>query len=423
MSKESSTTTETLDRRAVFSWAMYDWANSAYAASVMVVFAPILFTGIWAAELGKTDSTFRWGVISSITSAIIAVLAPVLGAVADRCGRRKGLLLTFAFIGAAATIGLSFIAHGHWQLAAVVYIISGIGFSGANVFYDSLIVSVAPASVRDRVSALGYAFGYLGGGLMLAAHVFLVLRHDSFHLTEIEAQRVCIITSALWWIVFCIPLWRCVRETAVPHTGIAEAVRRSFGEVVGTIRQLRQNRPVLIFLLAYWLYIDGVDTIIRMAVPYGKNIGVGDADLIKAILLTQFIAFPAAILFGRMGEWIGTRRSILIAIGCYIAITAWAASMKEAWEFYVLAAAVGLVQGGIQSLSRSIYSRLIPPEKASEYFGLYNLLGKSAAVIGPLLMGGIAVATDNDRIGILSILVLFIAGGALLLQVREDAQQ
>lgn len=409
------------NRRAVISWALYDWANSVYATSVLVVFAPILFSTIWFAGIEPSEVTFRWGILNSVTAAVVAILGPVLGAIADRCGRRKALLLGFVFLGAVTTAALVMIAQGHWLLASIVYIISGIGFSGANVFYDSLLVTVAKRSARDMVSALGYSMGYLGGGILLVGHVLLIQNAERLGLSDTAAIRWCFVTAAIWWVGFSIPLALYVEEErSEEKVGLVAAVTAGIRDVIGTIRTLPENRTVFLFLAAYFLYIDGVDTIIRMAVNYGMEIGLNSQDLIGPIILTQFIGFPAAIIFGRLGMRIGTRRSILIAIGCYIVITGWAARMDSAAEFYILAAAVGLVQGGIQALSRSMYSRLIPAEKASEFFGLYNLLGKSAAVIGPLLMGWIGLKTGNPRIGILSILVLFVGGGALLLLVREE---
>lgn len=414
---------ERLDRRKAISWAFYDWANSAFATTVIAGFFPIFFKQYWSAGAPVTQSTFWLGAANSLASLLIVFLAPLLGAIADRGGARKRFLLAFAALGIVMTGALYGVAQGRWIWAATFYILALIGFSAGNIFYDALLVGVAGQRKLDIVSALGYSLGYLGGGLLFALNVLMTLYPDWFGLADAaEGVRVSFVTVALWWALFSIPLLLWVPEPPAPdRVGGLAAIRAGFGQLRGTFREIRRLRVVGTFLLAYWLYIDGVDTVIHMAVDYGLALGFPADSLIVALLLTQFVGFPAAIAFGRLGERWGPRTGILIAIAVYFLITVWGYFIRYPWEFYALAAAIGLVQGGIQSLSRSLYARLIPAEKSGEFFGFFNMLGKFAAVLGPVLMGAVSLLSGNPRLSILSLLVLF-AGGALLLARVDEAE-
>ena len=403
-------------------WALYDWANSAYATIVMAGFFPIFFKQFWSQDIAATESTWRLGVANSVASLVIVLLAPILGAIADQAGQRKRLLMLFALSGCVMTAGLFWVAAGEWQLAVVLYVVSTIGFMGANIFYDALLINVATQKNYDRVSALGYALGYLGGGLLFAGCVYMTQNPMQLGLpNEVFAVKLSFLLVAVWWAIFSLPLLFFVTENHQNSIRSGSAIKNAWRQFIGTCKALRHHEQVWLFLLAYWLYIDGVDTIIRMAVDYGLSLGFDQGDLIQALLITQFIGFPAALIFGRLGEKIGARAGIFIAIGLYILITLWASQMQQAWEFYSLAVMIGLVQGGIQSLSRSLYARLIPADQAAEFFGFYNMLGKFAAVIGPLMVGFIGVATGNPRLGILSVLVLFILGFLVLTKVNRPA--
>lgn len=411
------------DRRQKISWAMYDWANSAFATTVMAGFFPLFFKRYWADGLTATDSTFMLGNANALASILVVVLAPILGAIADRGGAKKRFLLFFSTMGIVMTGSLYMLAQGEWILALSVYILAVLGFSGGMVFYDALLVDVAEEKDFDMLSAIGYSLGYLGGGLLFAFDVLLTLYPHSFGLEDAShAVRISFLTVAVWWGVFTIPVILFVKEERrCAPAGMAGAVRGGFMQLWDTIRHIRRLRVTFLFLVAYWLYIDGVDTVVRMAVDYGLSIGMDSSHLMIALLLTQFVGFPAALVFGRLGEKRGAKNGIMFAIFVYFLVIIWAYRMQDAWEFYTLAIIIGLVQGGIQALSRSFYARIIPPSEAGEFFGFYNMMGKFAAVLGPLIMGWVAVTTASPRLSILSLLILFIAGAILLALVDEDA--
>jgi len=405
-----------LARRPVVAWAFYDWANSAFATTVMAGFFPVFFKQYWNTGVEVTESTFRLGLTNGLSALVIALLAPVLGAIADRSSSRVRLLMTATVLGCAATAGLALVGQGQWLAAALLYFAASLGFWGGIVFNDSLLLHVAEREEYDLVSGFGYALGYLGGGLLFAVNVFMTLKPQLFGLADAgEAVRASFVTVAVWWLLFALPCVLIVKERATaPSVGAAEAVRQGLRELRGTLVEVRRYRPVLWFLAAYFLYIDGVNTVIKMAVDYGLSLGFGPGDLMKALLLTQFVAFPAALAFGWLGARIGARRGIFLALTVYAGVTCYAYFIESARDFYVLAVVVGLVQGGIQSLSRSYFGRLVPEGKSSEFFGFYNMMGKFAAVLGPLLMAVTARLTGDSRLSILSILVLFVAGGTLL---------
>ena len=405
-----------LRRRPVVAWAFYDWANSAFATTVMAGFFPVFFKEYWNAGVVATESTFRLGLLNGLGAAVIALLAPVLGAIADRSSSRVRMLMMVTLLGCAATAGLALVGQGHWVAAALLYMLASLGFWGGIVFNDSLLLHVAEPDEYDLVSGYGYALGYLGGGLLFAVNVFMTLKPQLFGLADAgEAVRASFVMVGVWWLLFALPCVLTVKERkSVPSVGAAEAVRQGLRELRGTLGEVRRYRPVLWFLAAYFLYIDGVNTVIKMAVDYGLSLGFGPADLMKALLLTQFVAFPAALAFGWLGGRIGAVPGIFIALAVYVAATCYAYFLEDARDFYVLAFAVGLVQGGIQSLSRSYYGRLVPDGKSSEFFGFYNMMGKASAIVGPALVGVTAAVTNDPRLSILSILVLFLAGGALL---------
>jgi UMF1 family MFS transporter len=408
-------------RRPVVAWALYDWANSAFATTVMAGFFPLFFKQFWSAGSEPTVSTFRLGIGNGVGSFALALLAPLIGAAADRGGARIKTLVFFTLLGVSMTAALYWVEQGEWPWAVLFYAVASVGFSGGATFADSLLLDVAEKPEFDLVSAYGYSVGYLGGGLLFAVNVWMTLSPATFGLPDAAtAVRVSFLSVAVWWAVFTLPLLLWVRERrTVAPLSFGAALSAGFRELRATLGHIRQYRALMLFLVAFWLYIDGVNTVIKMAVDYGMSIGLEPKSLITALLITQFVGFPAALAFGWIGKRFGTKRGLLLAIAVYLVTTIWAYWLDSVREFYAMAIVIGLVQGGVQSLSRSFYARLVPPDKAGEFFGFFNLIGKFAAVVGPLLMGVVALATGSSRVAIVSLVVLFAAGGVLLYRVPD----
>ncbi len=405
----------TTGKRGALSWAFYDWANSAFATTVMAGFFPLFFSAYWAKDLEPGTRTFWLGVASSAASVVVMILAPLLGGLADRKGYKKRFLFIATVLGAASTAAMYTVAAGNWSLALTLFTLASIGFFAGTSFYDSLIVCVADDAQVDRVSALGYGLGYLGGGLLFALNVLMFQKPEAFGIADgAQAILLSFLMVGIWWLLFSLPLFRNVQEAVAPVQNGSD-----WAELVRTFRQVLTMKPVLLFLAAYWLYIDAVDTIIRMAVDYGVKLGFEPGALIKALLMVQFVGFPAAVAYGWLAQRFGTRRMIYVALVVYGGVTIASYGLHSERDFYLLAAAIGLVQGGVQSLSRSYYARLIPPEQAGQFFGFYNMLGKFAAVLGPIVVGQTALLVDNQRLPILSLLPFFVIGGLLLSRVRE----
>ena len=407
------------NKRAVWSWAFYDWANSAYSTTVMAGFFPLFFKEYWADPHNPSQSTFYLGMANSIASMVVAALAPLLGSVADQGSAKKKFLTFFAFLGVIMTGGLWMVAQGNWQMAVLFYVIATIGFASGIVFYDALLPGLASEERVDAVSSLGFGIGYLGGGLLFLVNVFMYLKPELFGIPDgATAIKLSFLSVAVWWAVFTIPLILFVPEPKnYENIDFNNAIRMGWVQLVQTFKEIRNMKVVGTFLLAYWFYIDGVDTIIRMAVDYGMSLNFPGESLIIALLIVQFVAFPAALIYGWLASKIGAKTGIMVGITAYSFITLLGYFMTEAWHFYVLAILIGLFMGGIQALSRSLYTRIIPPDKSAEFFGFYNMLGKFAAIIGPALMGTIALVTGSARLSILSILLLFILGAFFLNKV------
>jgi UMF1 family MFS transporter len=418
------------DRKSLFGWVLYDWANSAFATTVMASFFPIFFKEYWTVGADPVVSTAKLGLANAAAGILVALMAPVLGAIADRGEAKKKFLLSFAALGILATSSLYLVPRGSWQVAAACYVFAMMGFAGSIIFYDSLLTSVAAEARRDFVSSLGFSLGYLGGGVLFALNVWMTLSPAAFGLPDSgEGVKLSFLSVGLWWAAFSLPLIFLVRERAgTVKKARRVVIREGIGQLRDTVREIRHMKTIFLFLAAYWLYIDGVDTIIVMALDYGLSIGFKSEDLIVALLITQFIGFPSALFFGYLGERIGAKRAILIGIGVYLFITIYGAFIDDKREFFILACMIGLVQGGVQALSRSLYSRIIPADKSAEFFGFYNMLSRFATVAGPVLIGTTGIAARSmgyegstaSRIGIVSVAILFLAGGFILRFVDED---
>ena len=406
------------DRR-VFSWALYDWANSVFATTVMAGFFPVFFKQYWSAGADAVTSTAQLGFANSIASVFILVAAPILGAIADGGGARKKYLGVFTALGIVMAAGLYFVGEGDWTMAAVVYVLATVGFSGGIVFYDALIVSVSSADRYDEVSCFGYSLGYIGGGVLFAVNVAMTLSPGTFGLSgAAEAVRLSFITVAVWWLLFSIPLFRNVPEP--PRTAdAASAVAAGLRSLARTVREHRTHRMAVLFLVAYFFYIDGVHTIIRMAVDYGLSLGFPAESLIVALLIVQFVGFPAALVFGLVARRVGPKPTLYFGVVVYVAVTVYAYFMTSVLEFYILAVVIGLVQGGVQAISRSLYARFVPAAQSGEFFGFFNMLGRFAAIVGPSLVAITGLLTGSSRLGILSVIVVLLIGAVLLTFVRE----
>ena len=397
---------------------MYDFANSVFATALIAGFFPIFSKEYASAGVDAATSTAQLGFAYSLASLIIVLIAPLMGAIADSLSYKKRFLFFFTYLGILMTAALAICGEGEWQLALFIYVLGIIGFSGANIFYDSLLPFVAKEKERDTVSGLGFSLGYLGGGLLFTFNIFMYQKPELFGLqNSTEAIKVSFVLVALWWAIFSLPILLFVKEPLSEKKG---SIKDGYVQLIATFKKIRQYKSIVLFLFAYWFYIDGVDTIIRMAVDYGLAIGFEAGDLILALLLVQFVGVPSTIIVSKIANVWDTKKTILASIGIYFIIISWAAMMQSKNEFYAIAVLIGLVQGGIQALSRSFYSRIIPVQYSAEFFGFYNMIGKFAVVLGPVLISMTALATKDSRLSIVSVAILFIIGGLLLLKVDEE---
>ena len=397
---------------------MYDWANSAFALIVMTSFVPLLLREHWSAGETSTEITFLWGLANSGAAMLLVLAAPLLGALADQSRRRRRMLAMCVFPGAICTVLLLLPDSGQLAIGLSLYALAWLGYSAANIFYDALLTEVAEPKQYDLVSAYGFALGYIGSAMLFTLCALVTVSPERFGLdSEIQAMQVSMLVVGAWWVLFSIPLLRGGRRRAESHR--RARLGAAWRQLRSTLREARRYPQLWLFLLSYFLYIDGVYTIIKMAVDFGAAINLPPSDLVFAILVTNYLGFPATLAFGFAGRRFGPRRCIYVALVIYCLVTFLASMASQAWHFYLLAAMIGLAQGGVQSLSRSLFARLAPPGKSTEMFGFYNMFGRFAAIIGPVLTGFTALVLDSQRLGVLAILVLLIAGFILLTRVRE----
>ena len=407
-------------KKVVRSWKMYDWANSAFATTIMAAVLPEFYSSVAGANLDKTTATSYWGYSNTIAMLLIAVAAPLLGAISDHSGVKKRFLGGFACVGIIATGLLIGIGPGMWFFASLLYIFGRVGFGGGNIFYDSLLPHVAGPKEIDKVSAEGYAYGYLGGGILLALNLFMIMKPTFFGIPGAEwGSRISFLSVAVWWALFSLPLFKNVSEpqVVVVKDESMKPVLAAYQRLQRTFKDIRRFKELIKFLVAFWLYNDGIGTIIIMAVIFGAEIGIGKTHLIGAILMVQFIGIPFTVLFGRLPKKIGTKRAILLALGIYTIITILGYFMQKPAHFWLLAFLVAMVQGGTQGLSRSMYASMAPVSKSAEFFGFYNVSSKFAGIIGPTLFGVVGQLTGTSRLSIISIIIFFFAGAVILAKV------
>ncbi len=415
-------------KKIILSWCLYDWANSAFATTIMAAVLPFFYSSVAGSGLSKTTASSYWGYTNTIAMLIVVIFAPLLGALADHGGMKKRFLGGFAALGVVASAALVFVGRGDWFLASVVYIIGMVGFSGGNIFYDSLLPHVAEPGEMDRISSLGYALGYLGGGLLLSLNLAMILKPSYWGISNAEwGARYSFLMVAFWWAIFSIPLLRHVPEPPIlPLAGESQnPLRASFQRLSQTFHNLRKYREAFKFLIAFWLYNDGIGTIISMAVIFGAEINIAQEHLIGAILAVQFIGIPCAFFFGRLAEKIGSKKAIFIGLGVYTAISVGGYFLKTPLHFWILAIFVGLVQGGTQALSRSLFGTLIPKTRSAEFYSFYDVSSKFAGIFGPFLFGIVGQLAGSSRLSIVALVIFFLGGGFLLytVNVKEGRRQ
>jgi UMF1 family MFS transporter len=414
-----------LGRPDLRAWAMYDWANSAVQTTIIAAVFPIYYQKVAAAGLPDAVATSRFAWATTLAILIVAVVAPVLGAIADYSAVKKKLLGMFLAIGATATAAMYWIQQGDWQLALTLFVIVNVGVAGSIVFYESLLPHLVGEGDLDRVSSAGYAIGYLGGGVLLAINLLMIQKPSLFGIPDAAiATRLALASVAVWWVVFSIPLFRTVPEPAArielderPGENVLLAGTRRLAE---TFRELRRYRNAFIFLLAFLLYNDGIQTMIRMATIYGTGIGLPESSMITALLLTQFIGVPCAFAFGALAGRIGAMRGVFLGLGVYVFITILGYFMTTSIHFFALAVLVGMVQGGTQALSRSLFASMIPRHKSSEFFAFFSVFERYAGVLGPAIFAFVVERSGSGRSAILAVAVFFIVGAGILLFVNVD---
>ena len=402
-------------------WAWYDWANSVYFTTVITAVFPSFYATYAAAGLEPAQATARFGLITTASVAVVAILSPILGALADYSGIKKKLLAMFMTIGVLACASMAFITEGNIALASALFFIGNIGVSGSLVFYDSLLPHVAKPEETDRVSAAGYAMGYVSGGLLLLVNLAWILQPERFGFdSSVSAIRASFVAVALWWAVFSLPLFRTVAEPNPPEGGHHRVdIGAAFSRIAQTFREIRKYRHAFLMFIAMLLYQDGIQTIIRMAGVYGAEVGIEQTSQIAAFVMVQFVGIPFAFLFGSLGSKIGTKRCIFIAISVYALATVLAYFMTSVVHFFILAFLIAMVQGGAQALSRALFARLIPRDRTSEFFGFFAVAERFATVFGPAIFTISVMLTGNSKSAILAILGLFVAGAWVLSLVDE----
>lgn len=396
------------------SWIFYDWANSAFSAIVAAIILPVFFKSM--AESGgvsAVDATAYWGYATSLGTLICAVLAPFLGTLGDFRGMKKKLFTAFMLLGVVSTLLLAL--TNSWQGLLLFYVLGTLGFSGSCIYYDSFLLDVTDVSRMDRVSSVGYGLGYIGGSTIpLVISLVLIQFGSGFGVPTMLATKFSFILTAVWWLVFTIPMLRHVQQKHAIEPD-RDMFAHTLRNMKDTLSMIVKNRGILFFVIAYFFYIDGVGTIIHMATVFGSSCGLDSMDLMVVLLVVQIVAFPFAILYGRLADRFGSRRMILFGIATYIVVCMLGFNLKEMKDFLLLAVLVGTAQGGIQALSRSFYGKLVPAEHASEYFGFFDVFGKFSAVIGPALFGIVAQLTGVTNYGALAVMFMFILGGAIFM--------
>jgi len=416
-----------LGRPELRAWAFYDWANSAFLTTIVAAVFPVYYNNVAAKGLAPEAAAFNFSMGTTIALAISAVIAPILGAIADHRPYKKPFLVGFMLVGVVATMAMAAIGEGDWSLAIALFMIANVAVSGSIAFYDSLLPHIAAPDELDKVSSSGFALGYMGGGLLLLLNLAWILQPGRFGIPDAGiATRLSFFSVGVWWLVFSIPLMRTVREPLLAkggHDSIASATRHALADLRETFTHLRRYRQAFLMLLAFLIYNDGIGTIIRMASLYGAQLGIAEHHLIAALLLVQFVGVPCAFGFGWLAGRIGAKRAIWLSLAVYTGISILGYFMKTAVHFYLLAILVGTVQGGSQALSRSLFASMVPRERSSEFFGFFAVTERTAGILGPLTFAAAIALTGSSRGAILSVIAYFIVGALILSRVDIEAGQ
>ena len=402
-------------------WALYDWGNSAFALSVLAVLFPLFLGSYWSANEPGPVVTSRLAWATALGSVIVSVLAPMLGAISDSGGFRKRFLLVFTILGAVSTVALSQVGMGEWVWALAFFILASTGYYGAAVFYDALLVDVCHPKFYGLVSTFGLSLGYVGGALLLTLHVWLMYNPGVLGFEDTnEVIRFAFATVGVWWIVFVLPVMLVVQENKTAATGKGHAIRAAYGALKATFLKIRGYRNVYLFLIAYWLYIGGLFSVIFMAVNFGQRLGFSDTDLVTAIMITNYVGFPATLAYGAMAHYLGAKKAIYVGLAVYIVVVCFAVVLTDVRQFYAMAITIGMVQGGVQGISRSLYASLIPAHQSGEFFGFYNMITKFSHVLGPVLIGVVAMFSDEPKYILVAVLPMFVVGAYLLARVDGE---
>ncbi|RRD95551.1 MFS transporter [Clostridiales bacterium COT073_COT-073] len=403
------------------SWITYDWANSAYSLAVTSTILPIFYTTVAAKNLPAAQTQAYWGYSNTIATIIVALLAPILGTIADYKGFKKKFFTIFLAIGLLSTAALSLVQENNYILCLTIYVFSVLGFSGSNLFYDSFLTDATTEDKYDKVSTYGFAFGYIGSCIPFLICIGIIMKAEALGLTTMLATQLSFILTAVWWLVFSFPILKNVDQQYYVEPE-KHPIRSSLSRLFNTLKKIHLYRNVVLFLVAYFFYIDGVHTIISMATVYASVIGIDKNTLMIALLAVQVVAFPSAIIFGHVVNKVSAKTLLFIAISVYIIITYIGYLMSTPFHFWLLAILVGTQQGGIQAISRSSFGKLIPKENSAEFFGFFSIFGKFSAALGPMIVGGVGQLTNNTRIGVLSLIPLFILGLFFLSKVDFNSR-
>ncbi|WP_428911447.1 MFS transporter [Niallia sp. Krafla_26] len=404
------------------SWAFYDWANSAYTLIVVTAILPLYFkASATEAGIDAATSTAFWGYANSFSTLIVSILAPILGTIADFKGFKKRFFLIFATLGIVFTLMLAIVPSGQWMVLLIFFILTSIGFTGANIFYDAFLVDVTTEERMERISANGFALGYVGSIIPFVISIGLIMtaQMEILPLTVTVASQIAFVITALWWGFFTIPMLKNVEQKYYVER-VPNPVSTSFRKLYVTFKNIKEYKPIFIFLLAYFFYIDGVHTVINMSTAFGSDLGISSTTLLIVLFVTQIVAAPFTMLFGRLAGKYSEKTMIMVGIFVYVIVCFYAYFLDSAIDFWILAMLVGTSQGGIQAMSRSYFAKLVPKESSNEFFGFYSVFGKFAAILGPLLVGVTAQLTGSTNSGVFSLVILFVIGAIILLRVPNQ---